>query len=102
MASDLTTLLFFWLNTVELAIERVKVRVREGGHDIPMDTIARRYHRGLSNFFKLYKETVDHWMFINSSGSTYQQIAQGTKESEKFFELTIWNKIKNDYEKSNI
>lgn len=83
-----TTLVFFWLNSVDLAVERVKVRVREGGHDIPIDTITRRYHRGLSNFFKLYKNAVDHWMFINSSGSTYQQIAQGSKENEIISEET--------------
>jgi len=29
------TLLFFWLNSVDLAISRVKTRVKEGGHNIP-------------------------------------------------------------------
>ena len=33
------TLLFFWLNDVNLAIERVKNRVKEGGHNIPVDVI---------------------------------------------------------------
>jgi predicted ABC-type ATPase len=39
-----TTLVFFWLDTVELAIERVKTRVLEGGHNIPSDVIVRRYY----------------------------------------------------------
>lgn len=93
-----TTLLFFWLNSDELAIERVKVRVMEGGHNIPTNTIVRRYHRGLSNFFQLYKGIVDNWMFINNSGSTYQQIAQGGKDSEEIFQSENWNKIKQEYE----
>jgi predicted ABC-type ATPase len=29
-----TTLLFFWLQNTELAKERVKIRVNEGGHNI--------------------------------------------------------------------
>jgi predicted ABC-type ATPase len=29
------TLLFFWLNNVKLAKERVKIRIKEGGHNIP-------------------------------------------------------------------
>jgi predicted ABC-type ATPase len=40
-----TSLLFFWLKTPELAKERVKVRVKEGGHNIPLDVIERRYKK---------------------------------------------------------
>ena len=48
-----TTLLFFWLKNPELAIERVKIRVSEGGHHIPEDVIIRRYHNGIINLFKI-------------------------------------------------
>lgn len=40
---------FFWLNNVDLAIQRVKMRVSEGGHNIPEDTIRRRYKLGIIN-----------------------------------------------------
>ena len=43
----IVTLLFFWLENQELAIERVKTRVSEGGHNIPEKTIRRRYLAGL-------------------------------------------------------
>lgn len=43
------SLLYFWLNDVELAIERVKTRVAEGGHHIPEDVIRRRYFKGIEN-----------------------------------------------------
>jgi len=42
------TLLFFWLNNIELAKERVKIRVKEGGHNIPEDVIERRYLKGMA------------------------------------------------------
>lgn len=45
-------LLFFWLPTPEHAIERVAQRVREGGHNIPIDVIRRRYQAGIENLFK--------------------------------------------------
>ena len=48
------TLIFFWLDSVELAIDRVRTRVREGGHDIPKDVIERRYTAGIKNLFKLF------------------------------------------------
>ena len=49
-----STLVFFWLDSVELAIERVHARVMEGGHSIPIPVIKRRYFSGLRNLFKLY------------------------------------------------
>ncbi len=48
-----TTLLFLTLESAELAIQRVQTRVKEGGHNIPIETIERRYSNGLINFFKI-------------------------------------------------
>ena len=48
-------LIYYWLDSVDLAIERVKMRVEDGGHDIPRETIIRRYFTGLKNFANLYK-----------------------------------------------
>jgi len=45
------TLLFFWLQNVELAKERVKIRVSEGGHNIEPEVIERRYINGIKNLF---------------------------------------------------
>src|SRR5690606_30066452 len=45
------TLLFFWLENMELAKERVEIRVKEGGHDIPKEVIERRYLKGIKNLF---------------------------------------------------
>ena len=52
------TLLFLTLDSVELAIQRVQTRVKEGGHNIPIETIERRYSNGLMNFFKIYRSIV--------------------------------------------
>jgi predicted ABC-type ATPase len=43
-------LIFLWLNSPELAAERVQTRVEKGGHSIPEDVIRRRYEKGLRNF----------------------------------------------------
>jgi len=64
-----TTLLFFWLQNSELAKERVKTRVLEGGHNIPPDIIDRRYLNGIRNLFEIYLEIVDQsYIFDNSEG----------------------------------
>lgn len=94
-----TTLIFFWLDDVAMAIERVKIRVEEGGHNIPTEIIVRRYNRGLHNFFKIYKSIVDNWMFIDNSGSTYTEIAQSVSGEMEVFNEVLWNKIKLNYGK---
>jgi predicted ABC-type ATPase len=71
------TLVFFWLDSVDLAIERVKTRVLEGGHDIPKVVITRRYYSGLSNLFNIYIPICDYWMIFNNSGSPSILIAEG-------------------------
>ena len=48
------TLIFLWLNDPDIAVRRVAQRVSEGGHDIPQDTIVRRYWAGLRNLVGLY------------------------------------------------
>lgn len=64
-----TTLLFFWLESSELAKERVRIRVNEGGHNIPNDVIERRYLNGIKNLFNIYLEIVDQILiFDNSEG----------------------------------
>ena len=70
-------LTFFWLDSIDLAQQRVKQRVSEGGHNIPTDTIARRYLAGLRNFFTLYLEIVDYWLFIDNSRPTQELVAEG-------------------------
>lgn len=53
------TLLFFWLSSSEMAVERVKSRVEKGGHHIPTDVIHRRYVRGIKNLFEIYVDICD-------------------------------------------
>ena len=94
------TLLFFWLDSVELAIERVKTRVAEGGHDIPEKVIRRRYYSGIKNLFNLYMPVCDYWMITNNSTPNLELIAEGnyetiTKiENNRIFELM--KSLKND------
>lgn len=72
-------LLFVWLPSPELAIQRVADRVRLGGHDIPVDVIRRRYELGLRNLFRLYLSIADRWTVVdNSVGGSLRVIAAGT------------------------
>ncbi len=60
-------LLYFWLNNVDLAILRVKIRVAQGGHNIESQVIRRRYTRGLNNLINIYLPLVDEIMIFDNS-----------------------------------
>ena len=62
------SLVFVWLPSADLAVQRVAARVRSGGHDIPEVTIRRRYKAGLQAFFEVYQPLVDHWRLYDNSG----------------------------------
>lgn len=88
------TLIFFWLNSAELAIERVKGRVKDGGHGIPEDVVRRRYKSGIKNLLQLYLPIVDNWMVINNSQNPFQIIAEGTTDKDiQIINQNIWNQI---------
>ncbi|MBD5216637.1 MAG: zeta toxin [Bacteroidales bacterium] len=82
-------LLFFWLSSPEMAVERVAKRVREGGHNIPTETIYRRYWAGLKNFFDIFAPIVDYWMF-NDNVNDATLIA----DSETILNPVLFNNIK--------
>lgn len=74
------TLLYFWLKSPEMAIERVKARVEAGGHSIPEETIRRRYHVGINYFFKYYIPICERWILADNSQIPFRVIAEGSKE----------------------
>ena len=89
------TLLFFWLNDVKLAIERVATRVSEGGHHIQEDVIIRRYFRGLVNLTNIFIHICDYWIVIDNSAFPYKFIAEGSINFPvTVYENDIWDKIK--------
>lgn len=69
------TLLFFWLQNIELAKERVKIRVSEGGHNIEPEIIERRYTKGIKNLFDIYLPIVDGALIFDNSQGRHELLA---------------------------
>ncbi len=70
-------LVFFWLNSVDLAKERVLQRVQNGGHNIPTNVIERRYLSGIKNLNNLYINFVDSWQIYDNSENKHELVAEG-------------------------
>jgi predicted ABC-type ATPase len=87
-------LIYFWLYSPELAIARVRQRVASGGHNIPEDTIIRRYHRGRKNLIESYIPLCDTWIIYNNSSFPPELVATYNQQSKiTLYSQEIWQKI---------
>jgi len=85
---------FIWLRSPEMAIQRVRDRVVTGGHDIPEETIRRRYVKGVRNFFALYRPLASSWIvYDNSSLSQPLKLATGEQTVENIIEPALWKEF---------
>jgi predicted ABC-type ATPase len=60
-------LFFLWLPNAEMALARVENRVKEGGHDVPVEDVRRRYQAGVRNLFRLFRPVLDSWWLLDAS-----------------------------------
>lgn len=72
-------LFFLKLASPELAVARVRKRVRTGGHNVPEPIIRRRFAAGLRNLETLYKPVVDKWALYDNSGPIPLLLKEGVK-----------------------
>ena len=94
------TLLFFWLDSPNMAKKRVAQRVAEGGHSIPSETIERRYYNGIANLFAIYIDMVDIcYIFDNSEGERIPIAKKYKGGKEIIYNTDLYNQMKNSYEK---
>lgn len=79
-------LFFLWLQDVDLAIKRIQMRVKSGGHNVSTIDVKRRFNRGIYNFFSYYRYLVDFWILFDNSATMPDEVA-----FEKEGKLTVRN-----------
>jgi predicted ABC-type ATPase len=93
-------LFYFWLPTPEMCVNRVRERKSLGGHFVPADTIHRRYHAGIRNFFELYTPIATNWQFFDNTHKPPVLIAAGgEKIDEEVLNVELWDKLKVEYKR---
>ncbi len=91
-------LVFLWLPSAEFAVARVAERVRMGGHDVPEETIRRRYNKGIGSFFRLYRPLSDTWRIYDNSARKGPRIVAdgGIDRGETIYDPAIWSLIRGE------
>lgn len=82
------------LPTAELAVNRVALRVKLGGHNIPQSDVERRFLRSLNNLFELYLPLADRWTVLDNASGTLKSIAHGTAHRTYVEEPEKWLNLK--------
>jgi predicted ABC-type ATPase len=70
-------LIFLKLTNADAAIQRVRLRISQGGHSIAEPVIQRRFTAGLANFDQHYRSAVDGWQLIDNGGNAPVLLAEG-------------------------
>ncbi len=86
-------LFFLWIPDIKLSLARIADRVKRGGHDIPEDVVRRRFHRGLRNFFQLYKPLIDSWILFDGSLQVPIRIAEGRNGTINIVDQSLYEQV---------
>ena len=76
---------------------RIKIRVLNGGHNIPKEDIIRRFYRSRENFYKIYKNLVDEWVLFYNGNSNYIKVAEFSKNKIEILDETMYNNFIKDF-----
>ena len=86
-------LFFLWISDVRLALERIELRVRNGGHYIPKDIVLRRFERSLPNFFRFYQPLADSWAIFDNSKDIPRMIAFEESGKLEIFDKDLYDTV---------
>ncbi len=82
------------LPSAVLAVNRVALRVKLGGHNIPQADVERRFQRSLHNLFELYLPLADRWTVLDNASGTLRPIARGTARRTYVEDTDKWLNLK--------
>ncbi len=76
----------------DINISRVQIRVKEGGHDVPVEKIVSRYHRSLDNLLGAIRMTNRAFIFDNSGAEAIlvAEITDGNAVEIKNSNVPVW------------
>ena len=87
------TIIFLFVESPEILIERIAERVKKGGHFVPDKDVRRRFARGKQNFWKIYKTIVDKWHLYYNMEDKFQLVAIGEKDRLIFIDEDLFGKF---------
>jgi predicted ABC-type ATPase len=85
-------LVYLFLDSSELCIERIEARVAKGGHFVPPRDVHRRFYRSYQNF-DLYKKMASNWALYYNLQEQCEIVAAGESEKMEVLSLDLFKKF---------
>lgn len=90
---------YLWLPYIQLSYQRVRQRVRKGGHDVPKDVLRRRFLPSLTNFFSLYLPLADEAALFSAATSPPKVVTRWWSGVEEVLDPVLYEKAKRKVQK---
>lgn len=87
-------LVFVFLSSPELCLERIAARVARGEHNVPEADVRRRYGRSLRRFWRDYRGLADDWLLLDNSGGAIVQVASGSGGGTTIHDEEVWARVR--------
>ncbi|MBA2606167.1 MAG: AAA family ATPase [Acidobacteria bacterium] len=87
------TIIFLFVESPEILIERIAERVKKGGHFVPDEDVRRRFLRGKQNFWNVYKNLADSWSLIYNAEGRFYEVALGKNQEIQIFDEDTYQKF---------
>ena len=91
-------LLYLWLSSPEVALNRIRARIAAGGHAVEEETVRRRYYHGLSNLIRDYIPAVDTWMIADNTHPPFRMVAEGNRKGTTIIDPATYERIHDQIE----
>jgi predicted ABC-type ATPase len=89
---------FLLLPTVDDSIRRVADRVEQGGHDVPLEDLQRRFKVCVQNLFTVYRSVIDRWSIYDNGEHTPVLLAYGDATNLTVVARDAFQKIITDFD----
>lgn len=87
-------MIYIFLEDPKMCIDRVSIRVKKGGHDVPIEDIVRRYYRSIDNFWNNFVGSLNKWMLYYNGNEGFQQVAIGNLQGYSVENALLFNLFK--------
>ena len=89
-------LIYVFIDNPQICIERIKVRVKKGGHNIPDQDVIRRYKRSKENFYHLYKDMANEWAVYYNGKNNFVEVFKYENNRIEILQKTLYTEFKKD------
>ena len=86
------SILFVFVDSPELCLDRIAARVARGGHDVPASDVRRRFARANANFWHIYRPIANEWNLYYNAGASIIQVAGGDQAAVSVLDETRYSK----------